>query len=166
MNIPSDRSWIHRLPWRRKGRDETKAAQIKFRPELQIITENGWANLSLALVNQSSFTVWIEHANLALAGLDARFQASNPTGHFKQQILQNVGAKETLNVSLANAVYDAAGRPQGPYTCLLLVNVRYRVFDEWSDVRAATCRIAMTAINVTDLNGARWYDKKMKTVTF
>jgi hypothetical protein len=166
MNMTSDRSWIHRLPWRRKGKDETKAAQIKFRPELQIINENGWANLSIALVNQSSFTVWIEHTNIALADLDAKFQAPNSTGHFKQQILQNVGAKETLNVSLANAVYDAAGRPQGPYTCLLLVNVRYWVFDEWCDVRAATCRIAMTAIHVTDLASARWYDKKMKNVSF
>lgn len=161
MVMTTDRSWIHRLPWRRKGRDETKAAQIKFQPRLEIVRENGWADFSLCLVNQSSFSVWIEHANIALADLHAKLQTTTPIEHLNQEILQDVGAKETLRVSLANAVYDAAGRPQGPYTCLLLANVRYWVFDEWCDARATTCRIEMAAINVTDLHGARWYDKKM-----
>jgi hypothetical protein len=162
MDMTTERFWIRRLPWRRKERDETKAAQIKFQPRLEIVREDGWADLSLSLVNQSSFTVWIEHVNIALADLNAKHQTSTPIEHFKQQILQYVGAKETLCVSVANAVYDAAGRPQGPYTSLLLANVRYSVFDEWCDIRAATCRIKMAAINVTDLHGARWYDKKMK----
>jgi hypothetical protein len=162
MDMTKERLWIHRLPWRRKGRDETKAAQIKFQPRLEIVREDGWADLSLLLVNQSSFAVWIEHVNIALADLKAVHQTTTPIGHFKQQTLQYVGAKETLCVSLANAVYDAAGRPQGPYTSLLLANVRYWVFDEWCDVLAGTCRIKMAAINVTDLHGARWYDKKMK----
>ena len=161
MDATKERVWIHRLPWRRKGREETKAAQIKFQPQVEIVREDGWADLSLLLVNQSSFTVWIEHANIALADLNAENQTTTPIGHHIQQVLQYVGPKETLCVSLANAVYDAAGRPQGPYTCLLLANVRYWVFDEWCDVRAATCRIKMAAINVTDLHGARWYDKKM-----
>lgn len=166
MHATTDRSWIHRLPWRRKGKEETKAAQIKFRPELQIVRENGWANLSIVLVNESSFTVWIEHVNIALADLDAKHQTTVPIEHLKQEIGQDVGSRETLYVSLANAVYDAAGRPQGPYSCLLLTNVRYWVFDEWCDARATTCRISMAAINVVDLHGARWYDKKMNDVTF
>jgi hypothetical protein len=161
MDTTKERDWIHRLPWRRKERDETKAAQIKFQPHLEIVRNDGWADLSVSLVNQSSFTVWIEHVNISLADLNAKQQTATPIEHFKQEILQYVGAKETLRLSLANAVYDAAGRPQGPYTCLLLANVRYWVFDEWCDVRAATCRIKMAAINVTDLHGARWYDKKM-----
>lgn len=162
MTTTEDRDWIHRLPWRRKGSDETKAAQIKFRPELQIIRENDWANLSLVLVNQSSFAVWVEHVIIAMADLDAIHQTTTPVEHLKQEILQKVEPKETLCLSLANAVYDAAGRPQGPYTCLLLANVRYWVFEEWCDVRAKTCRISMTAISAMDLHVARWYDKKME----
>jgi hypothetical protein len=161
MDTTKERVWIHRLPWRRKGRDETKAAQIKFQPQVEIVRQDGWEDLSLSLVNRSSFTVWVEHASISLADLTAKHQTATPIGRFEQQILQYVGAKETLCVSLANAVYDAAGRPQGPYTCLLLASVRYWVFDEWCDARAATCRIGMAAINVTDLQAARWYDKKM-----
>jgi hypothetical protein len=161
MDATKERAWILRLPWRRKGRAETKAAQIKFHPQVDIVREDGWADLSLLLVNRSSFTVWIEHANIALADLNAKHQTTTPIGQLNQQILQYVAAKETLRVSLANAVYDVAGRPQGPYTCLLLASVRYWVFDEWCDARAATCRIGMAAISVTDLQAARWYDKKM-----
>jgi hypothetical protein len=161
MDTTKERVWIRRLPWRRKGRDETKAAQIKFQPQIEIVRQDGWADLSLLLVNRSSFTVWIEHASISLADLTAKHQTAAPIARFEQQVLQYVGAKETLSISLANAVYDAAGRPQGPYTCLLLANVRYCVFDEWCDARAATCRIGMAAINVTDLHAARWYDKKM-----
>jgi hypothetical protein len=162
MDIEIERSWIHRLPWRRKGQPETKAAQIKFLPEVQIDRVNGWSNLTLALVNQSSFMVWIEEARVELAEVQAKVQATKPLGSITQQILQYVGAKEALSVSLANAVYDAAGRPQGTYTCVLRTKVRYSVFDEWCDASAATCRIAMAAINVIELHSARWYDRKRK----
>jgi hypothetical protein len=166
MDIDMERFWIHRLPWRRKG-GETKAGQIRFLLQLQIVRDDGWHNLCLSLVNQSSFMVWIEHASIALADVNAKHQTATPTGSITQQILRYVGAKETLQVSVANAVYDAAGRPQGPYTCLLLANVRYCVFDEWCEAAAGTCRIAMTAINVIDLHSARWYHKEnIMTVAF
>jgi hypothetical protein len=166
MDTTTERFWIHRLPWKRKDREETKAAQIKFQSQLQIVREDGWANLALLLVNQSSFTVWVEHASIRLADLKAGFQTTAPIECVTQQILQDVAAKETLSVSVANAVYDVAGRPQGPYTCLILGNVRYSVFDEWCDTRVGTCRVAMAAINVIDLHGARWYDKKIKNTKF
>ena len=101
---------------------------------------------------------------LNLLDVDAKLQTATPSGSITQQILQYVGAKETLSVSLANAVYDAAGRPQGPLLVPAEANVRYCVFDEWCDARAATCRIAMAAINVLDLHSARWYDKKAKNI--
>jgi hypothetical protein len=162
MDTDMERSWIHRLPWRRKNRADTKAAQIKFLPELEIARDEGWANLSLSLVNKSSFMIWVEDANVALAHVDAALQSSAPSRSITQQILQYVQPKASLNVSLANAVYDAAGRPQGPYTGLLQANVRYCVFDEWSEAATAPCRIAMAAINAIDLHPARWYEKKVR----
>lgn len=162
MDIRKERLWIHRLPWRRKGKDETMAAQIKFRPRIEIVHQDGWEDLALLFVNQSSFTVWIENASIALAELKAEHQSTSPIGCHTHQVLQNVDVNGTLTVSVANAVYDAAGRPQGPYNCLLLANVRYSVFDEWCEASATTCRIKMAAMNAIDLHSARWYDKKIK----
>jgi hypothetical protein len=154
MTAVKERLWIHRLPWRRKGKDETMAAQIKFQPRIEIVRRNDWASLALQLVNQSSFTVWIESASISLVDLDVQHQFTTPMGRFTHQVVQYVEPKEILTVSIANAVYDAAGRPQGPYSCLLLANARYSVFDEWCHAGATTCRVSMLAMNVIDLHSA------------
>ena len=104
-------------------------------PKLTITREDIWNGLELLLVNRSSWPVWVEDASFVLSDLDADMQAVVPTGQARHQILQNVGPNETLSVNLARAIYDAAGRPQGPFSCLVLTNVRYRAFNEWCNVR-------------------------------
>jgi hypothetical protein len=92
-------------------------------------------------------------------------QAVVPTGQAPHQILQNVGPAETLGVCVARAIYDAAGRPQIRYSCLVLPTVCYRVLDEWCSVQLETSRVEMAALSVLDLHSARRYDnKKMKRI--
>lgn len=75
--------------------------------------------------------MWVEDATVVLADLDADLQAVVPSGQARLQIFENVRPNETLSVDLARAIYDASGRPRGPLSCLVLTNVRYRVFNEW-----------------------------------
>jgi len=154
--------WIRRLPWRQKNKAESKSAQIKFAPQLAVTREDGWTYLELQLVNRSSWTVWVEEASVALADLDADMQTVLPAGQGRYEILQNVGPNQILGVSLARTIYDAAGRPQGTYSCLVLTNVRYHVFDEWCNAQLHTYRVEMAALTVVGLHSSRWYDKKMK----
>lgn len=156
--------WIRSLPWRQKNRAESKAAQIKFVPQLKFSRKDGWNYLELLLVNRSSWTVWVEEANIVLADLKAIWQTTAPTGEASYQILQNVGPNETLGLSLAVSIYNAAGRPQGRYSCLVLTTVRYRVFDEWCDVKLETSHVDMAGYTARDLRHARWYDKKIKQI--
>jgi hypothetical protein len=162
MDQINERFWIRRLPWRRKSKANSKAAQIKFAPQLAVTHDDGWTYLELQLVNRSSWTVWVEETSIVLADLNASMQTERPTGQGKHQIFQNVGPNETLSLCLARTIYDAAGRPQGPYSCLVLTNVRYHVFDEWCNVQLHTYRVEMAALSVVDLHSYRWYDKKMK----
>jgi len=159
-----DRYWIRLLPWRRKNKAESISAQIKFAPKLMICRERGWVNLELSLVNRSSWTVWVKEATVTLADLNAVSQSEVATGQARHEILQNVGANDTLSVSLAVAIYNAAGRPQGQYSCLVSTDVRYRVFDEWCDAKLETCRVDMAGLTAVDLRSARWYDKKIKQI--
>ena len=159
-----ERYLIRSLPWRQKNRAESKSAQIKFAPQLMISRKDGWNYLELLLVNRSSWTVWVEEANIVLADLRAIWQATAPTGEARYQILQNVGPNETLGLSLDASIYNASGRPQGRYSCLVLTNVRYRVFDEWCDLKLETSRVEMAGYTVLDLRRARWYDKKIKQI--
>ena len=117
-NLTNESSWIRSLPWRQKNKPESKSAQIKFAPQLMFSRKYGWKYLELRLVNRSSWTVWVEEANIVLADLRAILQTTAPTGEARYQILQNVGPNETLGLSLAVSINNAAGRPQGRYSSL------------------------------------------------
>jgi hypothetical protein len=156
------RSWIRLLPWRRENKADSNSAQIKFAPKLAINKENGWVYLELQLVNRSRWTVWVQEAAIVLIDLDAESRTTVSNGQARHEVLQNVGPNDTLSVSLARTVYDAAGRPQGSYSCLVSTKVRYRVFEEWCDATLETYRIEMSALKVRGLQKARWCDKKVK----
>jgi hypothetical protein len=159
-----ERYWIRLLPWRQKNKAETKSAQIKFAPKLVMCRERGWVNLELQLVNRSSWWVWVEEATVVLIDLDAESQTETSTGEAKLKILQNIGPNEELSVSLARAIYDAAGRPQEPYSCFVLTNVLYRVFDEWCNAQLEASRVEMEALSATGLRRAHRDNKKIKRI--
>ncbi len=129
MNHIDARYWFPSLPWRRMSGAESTCAQIKFAPQLAISRDDGWNDLELRLLNRSSGTMWVEDASVVLANIDADRQAVVPSRQARHQILRNVGPNEILSVNLARPIYEAAGRPQGPFSCLLLAIVSYRVFN-------------------------------------
>ena len=157
-----ERFWIRLLAWRPKNKPGSNPAQIKFAPKLRITRENGWVYLELQLVNRSRWTVWVQEAAVVLIDLNADSQTAVSNGQARYEVLQNVGPNDTLSVSLARTIYDAAGRPQGPYSCFVKTNVRYRVFDEWRDAKLETYRVEMAAITVRGLHRARRCDKKIE----
>ena len=159
-----DESFLIRfLPWRQKDRSNTKSAQIKFAPQLRIIRENDWVYLNLVLLNRSSWPVWVKEATVVLTHLDAVWQTAVPTCGAKYEILQNVDPKDSLSVSLARTIYDAAGRPQGPYSCFVSTSVFYSVFDEWCTAKLETYRVEMAALTVVGLHRTRRYNKRIKS---
>src|SRR5271169_7249488 len=157
-----ERFWIRLLPWLQKNKAGSKPGQIKFAPKLRITRENGWVYLQLQLENRSGWTVWVQEAAVVLIDLNADSQTMVSVGQARHEVLQNVGPNDTLCVSLARTIYDAAGRPQGTYSCLVSTIVRYRVFDEWCIANLETHRVEMAALKVRGLHSARWYDKKAK----
>jgi hypothetical protein len=141
---------------------ESKSPQVNFEARLATTHERGRMYLILQLFNHTSWTVWIDEVSVVLAALDANLQTEAPTGQARHRIFQNVGPNEALGVSLAETMYDAAGRPQGRYSCSINTGVRYRVLDEWCDAKLEPCHIEMEALTVVALHGARWYDKRIK----
>jgi hypothetical protein len=159
-NHMDEHLWIHLLPWRKKIREESTPSQIKFVPKLRITRRDGWVHLELQLSNRSSWTVWVEEATVVLADLDANWQTAVPEGQVSHKIRQNVVQGDVLNVSLAAAIYDAAGRPQGKYSCLVFTEVCYRVFKVWCKAKLDPHRVEMAAHTVIDLRGVPTYAKK------
>src|SRR5258708_20481023 len=146
-----ERYWIRLLPWRQKTKANSKSAQIKFAPKLAMTHNDGWAYLELQLVNRSSWWVWVKEATFVLIDLDAESQTAISTGEGKLKILQNIGPSDELIVSLAGAIYDSAGRPQGPYSFFVLTNVLYPVFVDWCISRLDAYHVDMSALSFMGL---------------
>lgn len=154
--------WKNRLfRWGHKSNTPPQAIQNDFAPRLAISHSDGWDSLDLQLVNRSNVTLWVEEATVLLTNLEADLQGSLATGNEKHKIRQPVGAHFTLSMSLAGIVYEAAGRPQGPYACLILPNVRYRTGDMWVEKALGTYRLRMVALSVMGLRRMRWFDRQV-----
>jgi hypothetical protein len=160
-----ERDWIRLLPWRQKNKANSKSAQIKFAPKLAITHASGWVYLELQLVNRSSWAVWVEEATVVLIDLDAKSQTEISTGEAKLTIRHNIRPNDNLSVSLAGTIYDAAGKPQGPYSCFVLTNVVYRALDEWCNVQLDEAyRVEMAALSVIGLRRAHRDNKKVRQI--
>ena len=153
-------SWIRLFSWRQKPTEESNHAEIRFIPKLTITRNYDSVYLELELWNHSDWTVWVEEATVALADLVGTWQTGVPTGKADHKIRQSVVPGDFLSVSLASSIYDAAGRPQGSYSCYVFTNVRYRVQDEWRETHPKPCRVEMRALTVLGLHKLHWYNKK------
>jgi hypothetical protein len=129
--------------------------RIKLRTAERIASFDGWASLELELGNQSDFTVWIEEAKLLISDLDAHFQTSLARDQTVHPIRQAVPPDEILSTSLAASFYEAAGRPQGPYSFLVSGTVRYRIDEEWAEAHIRPHSVEMAALSVIRLRPVR-----------
>jgi hypothetical protein len=137
------------LRYLRRGQADSPVIKINLRPAVRISSFDGWASLELHLSNRSGFTVWIEEAQLVLTDLDAHFQTALSTGQTAHKIRQAIPPHETLAMSITGSLYEAAGRPQGPYSFRVLGSVHYRIADEdWAEACICQHKIEMTALSV------------------
>jgi|SRR5712671_4803741 len=148
--------------WWRKTNSGSGQAAKKFTPNLTLNRNHGWTSLELLLVNNTSMTVWVEEALVTLIDLDTSWQTAIPTGRAKLTVRQNIRAGESLELSLAQTIYEAGGRPQGGYSCLISSNVWYRVGDESFHKILGTFQVKMTGLKPRSLQRLRWYDNRIR----
>jgi len=84
-----------------------------------------------------------------LTDLDSHFQTGLATGQTAHKIRQAIPPNETLSISITGSLYEAAGKPQGPYSFLVLGSVHYRIAEEdWAEACIYQHKIEMTAFSV------------------
>jgi hypothetical protein len=146
----------------RKTKPEPGGSQIDFSAQVRLFRQDDWAYLDLFLVNRSHVTVSVEEAVVVLSNLEANWQTSISTGQARLKILQNIWPNETLGVSLVGPIYEAAGRPQGRYSCMAFTDVHFRVGDQLFNKTLDACRLEMAALTVFRLRRSRWFGKKAR----
>ena|ERR1700732_1343968 len=124
-----------------KTKPEPEGFQIDLSAQVRLFRQDDGAYLELFLVNRSDVIVWVEEAVVVLSNLEANWQTSISTGQARLKILHNIRPNETLGVSLAGSIYEASGRPQGKYSCMIFTNIHFRVGDEWFNKTVDECKV-------------------------
>jgi hypothetical protein len=122
-----------------------------MRPSLELTAQEGWSLLNLVLANHEESKVWVERAAFVFTDLDAEMQGVHPTGHGAVEIREFIRSHEALRTSLIEAVYNAAGKPQGAYAFRFLGAVRYRIDDKWIEVETPAYQVDMVRLSGTRL---------------
>ena len=134
--------------WRRQRAGGGENTGVNFRPSVGFTRLDGWASLALLLVNKSESLVWAEEFEIALSDLIANDQTSEASCHEIQKIHQTVREHDMLPISLVEAIYKAAGRPQRKYSCLMSSIVRYRVGKDWFEKPLPPHKLEMAGLTV------------------
>jgi hypothetical protein len=89
------------------------------RPPYFVLTlDKAVGSLNLAMTSRSYIDIWVEEARIDLQDVETGGERYNPV-QAVLKIRELVAPSETLHVSLINTVYNAAGRPQGVYSCII-----------------------------------------------
>ena len=140
--------------WRGKA-NRTSSLGTDFHPSIGFARQDAFKSIAILLFNKSDDAVWTEEIEIVLTELVANQQAATPSCHEVLKIRQAVPAHDMLPVSLVETIYNAAGRPQLRYTCVMSSMVRYRVDEEWFEEPMKIYRLKMAGLTVSGVRQDR-----------
>lgn len=148
--------------WTHKGNGSLSGTGVDFRPSIGFTHMDGWASLALLMVNKSERNVWAEEIEIALTDLIADDQTSEATYREIQKIRQTVQPRDMLPISLMETIYQAAGKPQTRYSCLMSTVLRYRVGEKWFERPLQPCKLKLAGLTVVSNHRERWTKSEFK----
>jgi hypothetical protein len=120
---------------------------VGVRSSLELTPQDGWRLLNLAVANRHDTKVWVERAAFIITDLDANMQGGLADGCGLVEIRQFIRSGENLCISLIEAVYNAAGKPQGVYSFALSCTVRYRLGERWLESESPVFQVEMVRLS-------------------
>ena len=113
-------------------------------------------------MNKSDSNVWAEEIEIVLTDLIANDQTSEASRHEIQKIRQTVQPLDMLPISLMEAIYKAAGKPQRRYSCVMSAVVRYRAGENWFEKPMQPYKLKMAGLTVISNRRERWTKSEFK----
>ena len=146
--------------WRRNRLTAVQAMEVAIRPQLIFARDGVGGSLILAVTNRSGIAVWAEEAHVVLTDLEADLQASAATGQAILKIREFIAPHETLHISFVEALYNAAGKPQGRYSFVVSTVLQCRADEgdgEPFETPLPSYRARMVALGPLGLRRVRWF---------
>jgi hypothetical protein len=151
-------------PERGSGGPAPGSARIDIHGRLVLARDAGLLNL--VVVNRSRIGIWAEDAKIVLTDLDTGSASFTPTRRAILKMGEFVPPRETLDISLVEAIYNAAGRPQDEYSFLISTVLQYRASEddkEQLEAPVPSYWAWMSALDPIRLRRRRWYEKPTRT---
>lgn len=147
--------------WRGKA-NRDNGSGTDFHPTIGFARQDAFKSIALLLFNKSDDAVWTEEIEIVLTELVANQQATAASCHEVHKIRQAVPAHDMLPISLVETIYNAAGRPQRRYSCVMSSMVRYRIGEEWFEEPMKIYRLEMAGLTVSGVRQDRKAGYKFK----
>lgn len=147
--------------WRDKS-NRANDTGIDFHPTIGFARQDAFKFIAVLLFNKSDDAVWTEEIEIVLTDLKANQQATTASCHEIHKIRQAVPAHDMLPISLVEAIYNAAGRPQLRYSCVMSSVVRYRAGEESFEEPMKIYRLKMAGLTVSEVRQDRKAGYKFK----
>lgn len=141
--------------WRRWNSAGSIDRGAGFRPRLDLNRLDGMASVMLLLPNGSKTNVLVEEIEIFLTDLIANEQTAEPACRGIQKVRQVILRGDTLPISLAEAIYKAAGDPQREYSCVLSSKLRYRIGEEQFEKNLENYRVRMIGLTASGIDRER-----------
>jgi hypothetical protein len=141
----------------RRGKSGTgkRGNGVDFHPNIGSAWQDGLKSVALLLTNKSDAHVWTEEIEISLRELAAEEQTSEASCREVHKIRHSVGPHDLLPVSLVETIYNAAGRPQRKYSCVMSSVVRFKVGENWFEEQLPAYRLRMLGLTVAGIRPER-----------
>jgi len=134
---------------------DSKNRSDGFRPRIGFTRLDGMESLSLLIENETRTHIWAEEIEITLSDLVAVSQTAEPSFHEIQKIRQVVQPGDMLPISLAGAIYKAAGEPQRKHSSVLSSVIRYRIGEKWFERNLDSYKIQMIGLTASGVQRQR-----------
>jgi len=148
--------------WRGKFGRSTHGNGVDFYPNIGFTRLDGFKSVALLLENKSETPVWTEEVEIELTNLKANQQTSEPSCHEVSKIRQMVSPTDLLPISLVETIYNAAGRPQRHYSCVLSSVVRFKIGEKSFEEQMPAYRVKMVGLTVASVRHEKKVAKDLK----
>jgi hypothetical protein len=148
--------------WRGKSGAGKRGNGLNFFPSIGFAWQDGFKSVALLLANKSEVHVWTEEVEVTLTELAADQQTSEASCREVHKISQLVSPRDLLPISMVETIYNAAGRPQRKYSCVLSSVVRYKVGEKWFEEQLPAYRVKMIGLTVAGIRHERKASSDLK----
>jgi len=148
-----------------RSKRDYRIHEVATERRLVVTLDRHAGSLNLSMVNRPLADIWAEEAEVSLIDVETEGETYTPAP-VTLKLCELIAPSEALHISLINTVYNAAGRPQGVYSCIISTKLRYRAHEisegQPLEQSVPSYRATMIGLVPISLRQIGWLDRAIR----